>query len=123
MVVDREAASDLGISVGTIADTLRILVGGMPISTFRDGGEQYDVWLRAEAERPLEPSQDLYGLSLPSPNDRPVAVEPGHGWTRQRGPSQIERKDRAAHRHGAGQSRRHRAGRSRRRAVAKCSKE
>ena len=37
VIVDREAASDLGIPVGTIADTLRILVGGMPVSKFRDG--------------------------------------------------------------------------------------
>ena len=41
--VDRERASDLGIPVGTVADTLRILVGGMVVSNFRDGGEQYDV--------------------------------------------------------------------------------
>ena len=49
VIVDREAASDLGIPVQIVADSLRILVGGMPVTKFRDGGEQYDVWLRAEA--------------------------------------------------------------------------
>ena len=48
VIVDREAASDLGVPVGTIADTMRVLVGGMPVSKFREGDEQYDVWLRAE---------------------------------------------------------------------------
>ena len=48
VIVDREAANDLGLPVGTVvADTLRILVGGMPVSNFKDRGEQYDVWLRA----------------------------------------------------------------------------
>ncbi len=66
MVVDREAASDLGVPVGTIADTLRVLVGGLPVSKFRDGDEQYDVWLRAEsADRST--SQDLYQMTFPSP--------------------------------------------------------
>src|SRR5208337_2239342 len=49
VLVDREAASDLGVPVGTVADTLRVLVGGLPVSKFRDGEEQYDVWLRAGA--------------------------------------------------------------------------
>jgi HAE1 family hydrophobic/amphiphilic exporter-1 len=46
--IDRERASDLGVSVQTIASTLGILVGGEPVSKFKDGDEQYDVWLRAE---------------------------------------------------------------------------
>src|SRR4051794_29554419 len=50
VIVDREAASDLGIPVQTVADSLRILVGGMPVTKFRDGPEQYDVWLRAKPE-------------------------------------------------------------------------
>ena len=63
VIVDREAASDLGIPVGDIADTLRILVGGMPISKFRDGDEcilvpgkepmrrnELRIWLRQQFE-------------------------------------------------------------------------
>ncbi len=46
--IDRERASDLGVSVQTIASTLGILVGGEPVSKYKEGGEQYDVWLRAE---------------------------------------------------------------------------
>lgn len=93
VVVDREAASDLGISVGTIADSLRVLVGGMPVSTFRDGGEQYDVWLRAQ---PSDRSsvQDLYGLSITSPKVGAVSLSNLARLDEQRGPSQIERKDR-----------------------------
>ena len=46
--IDRERASDLGVSVQTVASTLGILVGGEPVSKYKEGDEQYDVWLRAE---------------------------------------------------------------------------
>src|SRR5205807_455536 len=65
VIVDREAASDLGIPVQVVADSLRILVGGMPVTKFRDGGEQYDVWLRARPEA-RSTTQNLSDLTLPS---------------------------------------------------------
>ncbi len=46
--IDRERASDLGVSVQTVASTLGILVGGAPVSKYKEDDEQYDVWLRAE---------------------------------------------------------------------------
>jgi HAE1 family hydrophobic/amphiphilic exporter-1 len=38
----------LGVSVQTVASTFGILVGGEPVSKYKEGDEQYDVWLRAE---------------------------------------------------------------------------
>ena len=64
VVVDREAASDLGIPVQVVADTLRVLVGGMAVAKFRDGDRQYDVWLRAKAEE-RDSTEGLYDLTLP----------------------------------------------------------
>src|SRR4051794_7277994 len=90
VLVDREAASDLGVPVGTVADTLRILVGGMPVSKFREGDEQYDVWLRAEAND-RETTQDLYQLSLPSPSVGLVKLSSLAKLVEERGPTEIER--------------------------------
>ena len=90
VLVDREAASDLGVPVGTVADTLRILVGGMPVSKFREGDEQYDVWLRAEAND-RETTQDLYQLSLPSPSVGLVKLSSLAKLVDERGPTEIER--------------------------------
>jgi HAE1 family hydrophobic/amphiphilic exporter-1 len=90
VVVDRERASDLGIPVGTIADTLRILVGGMPISKFRDGDEQYDVWLRAEASERSSTS-DLYQLKIPSTTSGLVDLSSIARLVDERGPTEIER--------------------------------
>ena len=93
VAIDREAASHMGIAVGTIADTLRILVGGMPVSVFRDEGEQYDVWLRA---RPGDRSsiKDLYGLGVYSPRLGMVSLSNLASLNEERGPTEIERLDR-----------------------------
>jgi HAE1 family hydrophobic/amphiphilic exporter-1 len=88
--VDREAASDLGVPVGTVADTLRVLVGGLPVSKFRNGDQQYDVWLRAEA-RDRATAQDLYQLTLPSPTVGLVKLASLAKLVDERGPTEIER--------------------------------
>jgi multidrug efflux pump len=43
VAIDRERASDLGLSVRAIAETLRVLLGGQDLSTFKLAGETYDV--------------------------------------------------------------------------------
>jgi HAE1 family hydrophobic/amphiphilic exporter-1 len=45
---DRERASELGVSIGAMASTVNVLVGGEPVSKYKELDEQYDVWLRAE---------------------------------------------------------------------------
>ncbi len=90
VVVDRERAADLGIEVGVVADTLRILVGGTPMSKFRDGDEQYDVWLRAEASD-RSSTAGLYQLKLPSPGAGLVDLSSMAKLVDERGPTAIER--------------------------------
>ncbi len=90
VIVDREAAADLGIPVGTIADTLRVLVGGLVVSNFKDVGEQYDVWLRAMAEN-RESREGLYGLTIPSPTAGLVKLSSLAKLVEKSGPTEIER--------------------------------
>jgi HAE1 family hydrophobic/amphiphilic exporter-1 len=63
--VDRPKAADLGVSLGDAAEALRLLVGGDAVTTYADGGEQYEVHLRARAEdRSTE--EAIAALSVPS---------------------------------------------------------
>ncbi len=48
--INRARAADLGVSALDIASTLRSLVGGLQVSTYNEGGEQYEVWIRATPE-------------------------------------------------------------------------
>ncbi|MGE5646339.1 MAG: efflux RND transporter permease subunit [Acidobacteriota bacterium] len=63
--IDRRAAGDLGLDLGTIASTVRGLVAGEVVSQFEDqDGDSYDVRLRVDpAQRTT--SLDLLGLDLP----------------------------------------------------------
>ena len=61
MRIDRDRASDLGVSVRDAARTLQILLGGVDLTTFKRGGETYDVIV--QLDRPERSSaRDLLGL-------------------------------------------------------------
>ena len=46
--MDRLKAADLGVQLSDAADALRLLVGGDQVTTYNEGGEQYEVHIRAE---------------------------------------------------------------------------
>jgi multidrug efflux pump len=47
--VDLKRAGDLGVPVEVIGRTLETLLAGRRVTTYMDRGEEYDVWLQAEA--------------------------------------------------------------------------
>ena len=90
VAIDREAASDLGVPVKTIADTLQILVGGLPVTNFKDSGEQYDVWLRAQASDRAS-VKEVAQMMIPSPTAGLVRLSSLAELSESRGPTEIER--------------------------------
>jgi hydrophobic/amphiphilic exporter-1 (mainly G- bacteria), HAE1 family len=50
VTINRERAADLGVQVGDVAQALQLLVAGQKVSTYEEGGEQYDVRLRSLPE-------------------------------------------------------------------------
>ncbi len=50
VVPDRKKAAEVGLTPADIAESLRILVGGDRVTSFRDGDERYDVVLRADLQ-------------------------------------------------------------------------
>src|SRR5690606_37971150 len=88
--IDRERANDFGIPVETIANSLSVLVGGQPISRYKEGTEQYDVWLRAD--KPFRATADVLDtLTLPSPSAGLIQLTSVARLQEARGPSQIDR--------------------------------
>jgi HAE1 family hydrophobic/amphiphilic exporter-1 len=90
--IDRNRASDLGVSVQTVASTLGIFVGGQVVSDFRDNqmGELYDVWLRAAGANRDDP-QAVANLTIPSTKAGLVKLGNVANIGEARGPSQIDR--------------------------------
>jgi HAE1 family hydrophobic/amphiphilic exporter-1 len=58
ITVDRARAADLGVSVMDAALAMRVSVAGMQVSTYTEGGQQYEVHMRGEPRY----RRDLEGL-------------------------------------------------------------
>jgi HAE1 family hydrophobic/amphiphilic exporter-1 len=91
--IDRERASALGLRVDDIASTLSLLVGGEPVSKYKEEDEQYDVWLRAESTKRSDPG-DVYALTVWSPAAQLVKIYSLVNLEEALGPAQIERENR-----------------------------
>ncbi len=88
--IERDRASDLGVTVSDIADTLRMLVAGMKASSFAEQGEEYDVRLRADKQF----RQDVSGIALMTVPSRKYGTVPLSSvvkLTEGTGPSQVNR--------------------------------
>ncbi|WP_438016687.1 efflux RND transporter permease subunit [Sorangium sp. So ce315] len=91
--IDRDRAADLGVQVADVAGALQLFVGGLKVSTYSEGGEQYDIRMRADARYRAD-AESLSFLTVPSsrhgavPLDSVVALDPDSG------PSSIDRLNR-----------------------------
>ncbi len=63
--VDRDRASDLGVSLSVVGRTLESMLGSRIVTTFQDRGEEYNVLLQAQPEDRATPS-DLQNIFVRS---------------------------------------------------------
>ncbi len=91
--VDRDRAADLGTDMSGVSTALGILVGGVPVTKFKEGSDQYDVWLRAKlASRGSIAAVDA--LTVPGKNGVPIELRSIAQVEPERGPAAIERYNR-----------------------------
>lgn len=88
--IKRDRAADLGVSPHGIATTLGLLVGGEPVTKFKEGADQYDVWLRADLSS-RDRQEAIFGLTIPAANGRLVELRNIAGPASAQGPAAIER--------------------------------
>jgi HAE1 family hydrophobic/amphiphilic exporter-1 len=94
VVVNRDKAADLNVNVASIANAMRVLVGGDDqVTTYREGDDRYDVQLRVEKEFRDSP-QALDRLYVPSGSLGNVTVSNVATFEPATGPTQIERYNR-----------------------------
>jgi HAE1 family hydrophobic/amphiphilic exporter-1 len=87
--INRQKASDFGIKVQDIAATLRTLVGGEPVTRFKEEQDQYDVWLRAQLPNRNDPHA-LSDLTIATPTGGLVKLANLADLSEERGPAQID---------------------------------
>jgi HAE1 family hydrophobic/amphiphilic exporter-1 len=94
VTVDRVRASDLGVSIDTLAGNIRTLVGGQTLDTrFKQGDEQYEIMLRLDEQFRNDPAR-LGNLLVPAATQRTVRLSDVAQLSLERGPASIQRYNR-----------------------------
>jgi hydrophobic/amphiphilic exporter-1 (mainly G- bacteria), HAE1 family len=88
--VDRPKAADLGVQIADAAEALRLLVGGDQVTTYNEGGEQYEVHLRAKAAN-RSTQEAVASLTVPSARLGTVSLDNVATFSRGSAPSDINR--------------------------------
>ena len=88
--IDRPKAADMGVQIADAAEALRLLVAGDQVTTYNEGGEQYEVHLRAElADRSTQ--QAVAALTVPSSRLGTVSLDNVATFSPSSAPSDINR--------------------------------
>ncbi|MBK6798017.1 MAG: efflux RND transporter permease subunit [Acidobacteria bacterium] len=88
--IDRAKSADLGVNPADIAQSLRLLVGGDQVSTYNEGGEQYEVHIRAD-EGFRTDAEGIRLLNVPSTRLGSIGLDNIIKLQESSGPTQIER--------------------------------
>jgi hydrophobic/amphiphilic exporter-1 (mainly G- bacteria), HAE1 family len=88
--IDRDRAADLGVDARGIATALGLLVGGEPVTRYKEGADQYDVWLRADL-RSRDRASAIDELSVPTAGGGLVELRTLASTATEQGPATIER--------------------------------
>ncbi len=92
-VIDRAKAGKMGVNIADLSTALRLLVGGVDVSSYSERGEEYDIHLRAAVEhRDRESALGL--LAVPSEKSGPVPLANLARLEPRSGPSQINHRNR-----------------------------
>ncbi|HEX3554013.1 MAG TPA: efflux RND transporter permease subunit [Thermoanaerobaculia bacterium] len=91
--IDRDKTADLGVRVQDIASSLNVLVGGQKATSYFEGGEEYEVHVRAgEADR--NNAQAIAAMEVPSLSRGTVPLRDLVTLNEGTGPSLINRLNR-----------------------------
>ena len=93
ITVDRQRAADIGVPIETISSSLRTFVGGQEVSKFKDGDEQYSVYMRLDEQFRQDP-QAMGDLFIQASGGRMVRVSDVAKLTMENAPASIERYNR-----------------------------
>ena len=91
--LDRLKAADLGVQISDAAEALRLLVGGDQVTTYNEGGEQYEVHVRA-VQGDRQTPQAIAQLTVPSSHNGSVPLQNLATLTPGTAPSEINRLNR-----------------------------
>jgi len=94
VTIDRNRAADLGVSMRTLAESIRALVGGTDVTTYEELGSRYDVRVRLEEHQRNDVTK-LEMIQIRAADGRLVDIANLASFDLAYGPAQIERQNRS----------------------------
>ncbi len=94
VLIQRDKASDLGVSVTDVALALRLMISGeQDVTKYKEGDELYEVRLRVKPDQ-RKNADSILGLMVPASGGRLVRLDNVARIERGTGPAQIDRYNR-----------------------------
>ncbi|MFB0566315.1 MAG: efflux RND transporter permease subunit [Candidatus Aminicenantaceae bacterium] len=92
IIIDRQKAADMKLTVSQIANTIQTILTGTRASNYRESGKEY--WIRVKVkESELMDLNDLLDLTLTNNEGQPVVLRNVVHVRPRSGPVRVERKD------------------------------
>lgn len=92
IIINRERAADLKLSVSTIADTIKTIVSGTRAGFYREGGNEYDILVQLEETKDAD-LKDILDLTVTNAAGQPVILRSVVSVQSRKGPLNITRID------------------------------
>ncbi|NIQ37913.1 MAG: MMPL family transporter [Proteobacteria bacterium] len=92
IIVDRQKAADMKLTVSQIADMLQTILSGTHVSNYREAGEEYRILVKLRDAEHLD-LREILDLTLTNANREPVVLRNVVDVRPRIGPVRIERKD------------------------------
>ena len=92
ILVDREKAADMKLTVSEIANTLQTILSGTRTGSYREGGDEYRILVKVKDADKIA-IQDLLDLTVTNTEGEPVVLRNVVQVTTREGPVKIERKN------------------------------
>jgi len=93
LVIDRQKASDMKLSVNQIANFIQTVLMGSQASQFREGGREYRILVKVKDSERLDVN-DLLDMTITNSDGQQISLRNVIEVRSARGPMQIERRDR-----------------------------
>jgi len=93
LVIDRQKAADMKLSISQIGGTLETVLSGTQASTFRESGDEFRILVKVKDAEFLT-MEEILNLSLMNSDGRQVSLRNVVSVKPRSGPQRIERRDR-----------------------------
>lgn len=93
LIINRQKASDMKLSVNQIGSFIQTILSGTQASQFREGGREYRILVKVKDSEKLDVN-DLLDLTITNSDGQQVSLRNVVEVETKRGPQQIERRDR-----------------------------